>query len=91
MTVLWYEDDKYKIEFDEMPDVEVRHINRMYMSKEEIKEIKKKPFMFQTFMHLLLTVCPVSICRLQSFQQVLLWDDYSLSGADLRRLNGSKN
>ena len=44
MTVLWYEDDKYKIEFDEMPDVEVRHINRMYMSKEEIKEIKKKPF-----------------------------------------------
>ena len=44
MTVLWYEDDKYKIEFDEMPDVEVRYINRMYMSKEEIKEIKKKPF-----------------------------------------------
>lgn len=44
MCVEWYEDDKYKISFDVMPDVEVRYINRMYMSKEEIKEIKKKPF-----------------------------------------------
>ena len=52
--VIWYEDEKYIIAFSEMPDIEVRYINLYYMSKEEIKEIKKKPYILNNEINVLL-------------------------------------
>jgi len=52
--VIWYEDDKYIIAFSEMPDIEVRYINLYYMSKEEINEIKKKPYILNNDVNVLL-------------------------------------
>lgn len=40
----WYEDKNYKIAFTDVPDVDVLNINKFVMSKEEIKDIKKKPY-----------------------------------------------
>lgn len=41
---LWYIDKKIKIGFSQIPEIKELIINKNIMTKEEIKEIKKKPF-----------------------------------------------
>lgn len=54
MSVIWYEDDKYKVAFSEMPDVDNRIINKQTMDKETIKQIKTKPLIVKNDVNVLL-------------------------------------
>lgn len=50
----WYEDEKCLIAFDKMPDIELRYINRYYMSKKEIEGIRSKPYTLNNSIKVLL-------------------------------------
>ncbi len=53
--ITWYEDEEYYIGFSEIPDIESKIINKNVMTKEQIKEAKKKPLFLNNDVKVLLS------------------------------------
>jgi len=52
--ICWFEDDEIKIGFSEIPDIRDKVINKQVMTKEQIKEAKKKPMYVDNYVEVYL-------------------------------------